>query len=483
MAGAGGCVAVALSGVLLAAQAAAAAGGSWFTDVTATAAVPSLKYGEGVNIVDLNADGLPEIFLPVPRGRCRLLVNRGGFAFDDGTAAKGLESAVGIGAVVWDLDGDGRPDVYVVRGEHVPGANGVYLQRADGTFVERGAQLGAPGRKNGISALALDADRDGAADLFVAGWSGNVLYRGDKRGGGGSFTEAADAGLGPAAKCWGAVSTDFDGDGWPDVVAACGARGLPQGARLYRNRGNGTFEDWTARSGVTGIDWAIGVVAADFHGQGRSDLLFTNLDGPDRLFRNDGGGRFTDVTAASGLASGRSVGATAGDVDGDLLTDLVVAGFAGPARVLRNLGGGRFADVTGVTGLGGQTRNDGIALADLDGDGDLDLYVTNFEGRNRLYRNELGGARALKVRVPAGAASVGAVARIYRAGSAGKPEALLATRELQTGYGVCSQGPAELVFHLPAGVACDLSVTWPDGTVATTPGVKPGTLTLAPAQR
>ncbi len=471
--------------LLLAAQTVASSQAPWFTDVTAVSGLPSLKYGEGVNIVDLDGDGLPELFLPVPRGRSRLMYNCGVLRFEDVTEAKGLGAAGGIGAVVGDLDGDGRPDIYVVRGEHVPGNNGQYLQRPDGSFADRSSDLGAAGGRSGISALLLDADGDGATDVFVAGWGANFLYRGNEPAQATPFVDAtASTGLGYEGKCWGGVSTDFDGDGRPDLGVACGARGLPAGATLYRNRGDGTFENWTTRSGMAGIDWALGVVSADFHGQGRFDLFVTNLDGPDRLYRNDGGGHFTDVTAASGIQAGKSVGATAGDIDGDLLPDLVVAGFTGPVQVYRNLGAGRFVEVSAVAGLGLQTRNDGIALADMDGDGDLDLYVANFEGQNRLYRNNLAIGRYLKLRfAPGGSSAIGAVARLYRGGGLGKPDALLATLELQSTYGVCSQGPLELIFHLPGAGGYDLSVTYPDGTVVTKPDVAAGVLSLGPIPR
>lgn len=474
-----------LGALLLATQALTAGPTTWFTDVTAYAEIPSLKYAEGVNIVDLDGDGLPEIFLPVPRGRSRLLHNLGGFRFEEVTEARGLREAVGIGAVIGDLDGDGRPDLYVVRGEHISGDNGLYLQRPDGAFADLTREAGTPGRRNGISALLLDSAGAGAADLFVSGWSANVLYRKTGKAGIPAFTDVtAAAGLAGGGKCWGAVGTDFDGDGRSDLVVARGARGAPEGVKLYRNRGDGTFEDWTERSGVTGIGWSLGVVSADFHGRGRFDLFITNLDGPDRLYRNDGEGRFTDVTAVSGIRSGKSVGATAGAIDGDLLADLVVAGFEGPVRLYRNLGGGRFSEISSDSGLGPQTRNDGIALADIDEDGALDLYVTNFEGRNRLYRNNLGRGRYLKIRpATGGPPAIGAVARLYPVGALGRPEALLAAQELLTTYGVCSQGPHELFFRLPDDGVFDLTFAYPDGTVVEKRGVGAGLLTLGPLRR
>ena len=227
----------------------------------------------------------------------------------------------------------------------------------------------------------------------------------------------------------------------------------------------------------------MGAVPADFDNDGDLDLLVTNFDGRDKLFRNDGNATFADVTAASGLSSGKSVGATAGDADGDLLPDLVVAGFGEPLRAFRNLGGMRFAEVTTEWGLEETKRNDGIVLADLDGDGDLDLYVTNAEGRNRLYRNTLNHPCFMKVELdglPGG--GIGAVVRLLRPVADERQATLLATVPIAGGFGFCSQGPPEATFRCPAGGPVDVEVRLPGGKVARSVGVQPGTVrpTLSP---
>jgi hypothetical protein len=454
---------------------------AWFLDVTESSGLPSLRYAEGVNLYDLDGDGLPEAFLTVARGRDRLFQNLGGCRFRDVTDERGVSSSGGMGAAFGDLDKDGRADLYVVRGEHVPGDNTLYVQQPGGTFVDQSAAAGAPGRRNGMAALLADLDGDGALDLLTSGSSFTTLYRNAGKPGSPAFTEGtARSGIAEKGRGWGLLATDFDGDGRPDLVLAQGAPGSAGGVKLYRNRGDGTFEDWTARSGVSGISWAMGAVSADFDGDGEFDLFVTNFDGPDRLYRNDGGGTFTDITAPSGIGSGHSVGASAGSVDGDLLPDLVVAQFQGPVRLYRNLGGGRFSEVGAPeSGLGPFKRNDGIAFADVDGDGDLDLYVTNFEGKNRLYRNALPAGRSLKILPTAdGAQPIGAVARLYAAGGLGKPEGLRATAELQANYGLLSQGPLEIIFRLPDDGTYDLTLTYPDGTVVERRAVRPGVLTL-----
>jgi len=473
-------VALLLSGASHAQQATPTAP-AWFHDVTETSGLPSLRYGEGVNFHDLDGDGLPELFLTVARGRDRLFKNLGGGTFRDATDEKGIRSSGGMGAAFGDLDGDGRADLYVVRCEHVPGDNTLYIQRQDGTFDDRSAAAGAPGRRSGMTALLADFDGDGALDILTSGTSFTTFYRNVGRPGRPAFVEMTTrSGLEEKGRGWGLLATDFDGDGRPDLVLTRGAPESAVGVQLYRNKGDGTFEDWTARSGVTGISWAMGAVSADFDSDGDFDLFVTSFNGTDRLYRNDGGGTFTDITALSGITSGHSVGASAGFIDGDFLPDLVVAQFQGPARLYHNQGGGRFTEVRAPeSGLGPFKRNDGIALADIDGDGDLDLYVTNFEGHNRLYQNTLAASRALKI-LPAadGPQPIGAAARLYDAGGSGKPESLRATAELQANYGLGSQGPLEILFRLPDDGPYDLTLTYPGGKVVQQRGVRAGTTTL-----
>jgi hypothetical protein len=414
----------------------------------------------------------------VVKGTNRLFRNRGAFRFEDATGAAGLRETGGIGALFADLDGDGRDELFVVRGAYPYGTNLLYKADASGAWRECSAAAGIAGKRNGISAAMADADGDGRLDIFVANWGRDTLWMNRSEGGKLRFVDATEAaGLGGEGRSWGAAFSDLDGDGRPDLVVARGGDGRSDGLKLFRNRGDGTFEDRTAGSGLGTARWSMSVVSADLDGDGRPDLFAGGYDGPDRLYRNDGGLRFTDATAASGISSGRSVGGAAGDVDGDLRPDLVSAGFAGPVRVWRNLGGMRFAEPPGGAGVGAARRNEGVVLADLDGDGAPDLYVSNYDGRNRLYRNATGDGRALAVRLaPGGRTAVGAVARLFRAGTGD----LLASQELQAGSGYCAQPPPEFLFRLPGEVRCDLRVDFPDGRSSVRKDVSPGRITLSP---
>lgn len=449
-----------------------------FTDVTANSGIPPLKHAEGVSLSDLDGDGLPEIYLPNVKGPDRLFRNLGGLRFEDITEKSGITHTGGIGAVLHDLDGDGLKDIYVVRGAYPYGLNVLYAGRKEGKFEDVSEKAGVTNKKNGIFCALGDYDLDGDPDIIVANWGRDTLYRNVSGPGNLGFEDVSEElGLGAEGRSWAVLMSDFDSDGWPDIFAGQGGPGTKDRSRLYMNR-RGKFEDATEASGLSIVS-AMGALSCDFDCDGDQDLFVTCFEGPDRLFINNGQGHFTDATAGSGIGSSRSVGAAAGCVDTDLLPDLVVAGFAGPVRMLRNLGGGRFADMGAASGIGAQKKNEGVALDDMDGDGDLDLYVASYDGHNALYHNSLDSKLFIKVRPrAAGREAIGARVMLYKAGGLGEPEGLLASGECQAGSGFCSQAQAEVLFRLPDVGPFDVRVVFPGGKTVDKGGVEPGTLLM-----
>ncbi len=289
----------------------------------------------------------------------RLFRNDGDFAFTDVTELSGLgDRGFGQGVAVADVDNDGDPDVYVTNF----GANVLYRNQGDGTFSVWTA--GVEDERWGTSAAFADIDNDGFADLYVC----NYLE---------FDRELLDRAI-PRRFCE-----------WKGLKVQCGPRGFGfESGVLYRNRGDGTFDDWTEKAGVENHEtYQLGVVFSDLDLDSDQDLYVATDTTSNLLFENRGDGTFEDRSLLSGAAlSGNGtaqagMGVDAGDVNEDGLLDLFVTNFSDDYNTLYlNQGGLRFVDASDVANLalpslpylGWSAR-----LADLDSDADLDIFVVN----------------------------------------------------------------------------------------------------------
>jgi len=211
--------------------------------------------------------------------------------------------------------------------------------------------------------------------------------------------------MAPSFSGGGIAAADFDGDGWEDLVV-CGGNGCS----AFSNRHDGTFEDVTQASGVAIAGEARMPVLADLDNDGDRDLFITYARETNRLLVNDGSGRFSDLTTASGLERFGDISgpAVAVDVDGDALLDLYVGNFGDylggqtpwvrggatngmPNRLYRNLGGLKFEDVSDASGIGDTGWSQALSHCDFDRDGDQDLYIANDFGHNELLLNDGDG--------------------------------------------------------------------------------------------
>jgi hypothetical protein len=332
-----------------------------------------------------------------------------------------LDSA-GTGAAWLDYDADGFLDVYIVNawklsgGEVVErGENALYRNRGDGTFEDVTQPAGVSGAGHWGSGVAVaDYDDDGRQDILVTNFGPNILYH--NRGDGTFENVAATAGVEAPGWNTGAAFFDADGDGDLDLYVAAyiehsmrdvldalptldwkgvdkvavGPFGLPGAAdRFFLSNGDGTFTDAAAAAGLRdrGLGYGFGVRAFDADGDGDLDLYVANDSDANYLYRNEGDGTFKETGLWSGAAfdangaAQAGMGVAVGDVDGDANLDIFVTNFAEDFSTLYvGEGDGFFRDASNDSGVGPATYGPlswGAVLADLDNDGDQDLVVAN----------------------------------------------------------------------------------------------------------
>ena len=365
---------------------------------------------EGGRRPDSEVRAIPACFTDVTEATGLDFVHR----LVDGQLSHIMESD-GAGGTFLDYDGDGFLDVYLVQSgvspvftAAAPGTprptNRLYRNRGDGTFEDATERAGVGGRGFGATAASADYDNDGDADLLVVNLDGLILYRNE---GDGRFVDVTvGAGLSAEGPGISATFLDVDQDGFldvfvanylhydPAIVPAPGSRVPFPGPMaypaefnvLYRNRGDGTFEDISEPAGVRIAGHrAMSVTAFDYDVDGDPDLYVSNDGTANLLLANDGRGHFTDVGLRAGVGFNRfgaaegSMGAAVGDYDGDGLGDLFVTRF-GSASLYANSPGGFFDDRIEASGLLAATSRYtgwGGNLFDHDNDGDLDLFVAN----------------------------------------------------------------------------------------------------------
>ncbi len=330
---------------------------------------------------------------------------------------KYLPETMSGGVLVFDYNNDGWLDIFLVNGGSfadkriAAGArHRLYRNEGDGTFTDVSAASGIGISGYGMGACSADYDNDGWADLYVTAVGSNALYHNTGKGGFEDVTRTAAVGAGGwSASCaFGDVDNDGDVDLYVTRYVDFAADNnkycpLPGIARaychpneykslpdiLFRNEGNGVFSDVSREAGIrTRADGnGLGVVFGDYDNDGWVDIYVANDSTPNFLFHNKGHGLFEELGFLAGVAVGHDgkplagMGPDMGDIDGDGLLDVFVTNLIQETHTLyRNLGRGLFADVTFPSGIGEATLpyvGFGAAFVDYDNDTDLDLVVAN----------------------------------------------------------------------------------------------------------
>jgi hypothetical protein len=477
--------------------------------------------GSGCAFLDYDRDGWQDILLingtdwpghKSQRSSLRLYHNNGNGTFTDVTARAGLDIELyGMGVAVGDYDNDGFPDILVT----CVGQNRLFRNTGKGTFVDVTNASGLGKREAfSTSALWFDYDRDGLLDLFICNyvkWSPEhdvfcsldgkhksyctpEAYRGETcwlfhNRGNGTFEDvtAASGIFDSSSKSLGVAMLGGEGNddrsGWPDLLVANDT----QPNKLYRNQRNGTFKDAAVDAGLAFSNEGkaragMGVDAADFENSGHSGVAITNFDNEMIGIYRSNGKSFEDIAARSGvgMASKTSLGFGCVFLDANLdgWLDLAVAnghidetvrniqgnvGYAQPPQLFLNGGKGVFRDVAAEIG---ETFNQpkvgrGLAYADFDRDGDLDLLLTTNNGPAYLYRNDqLAGNKSIRFRLVGSKSNrdaIGATVQISYAGST-------QLRMVKSGSSYLSQSELPVNFGLEKHDQIErVAIQWPSG--------------------
>ncbi|MEM9594260.1 MAG: CRTAC1 family protein [Acidobacteriota bacterium] len=445
--------------------------------------------GGGVAAGDFDGDGWVDLYVVAGTAGTNLLLrNLGDGTFEDVAAAAGVDltGTAGSGPTFADLDGDGHLDLVI--GDPRGGQPWLFRNRGDGTFEDRSAGSGLPVFPRVFSIAAGDVDLDGDLDLFFSQWNvdpADVLWRND---GGLTFSSATAEVLGAANDALLRTFTPnfvhLDDDGWPDLVVASDF----DNSQVLLSNGDGTLRLATDPAVIVDQN-GMGAAVGDFDGDGHMDWFVSSIYNPsdpfyqlgNRLYRNLGDGTFEDVTETAKVKHGHwGWGSCMADLDNDGRLDIFhVNGWrdppydTDPARLFLQGQDGSFAEEADACGVDDPGQGRGVVCFDYDRDGDLDLFVANNSGAPRLFRNDggvaLGGLVTVALR-SGGDNPFGVGARLTL-----ESDGQLQVREMRAGSHYASQNPAEVYFGLGSAEGAEiLTVGWPNGSRSVATGLAAG---------
>jgi hypothetical protein len=464
-----------LTSVALLVLAAGPAIGQEFVDVSKQAGVADDGLGKGVAFADVNGDGFVDLYVSNKGGSNKLYLNNGDGTFKDttATAGSGIDApGFTMGSVFGDYDNDGDVDLYLATGgQYEIEANRLFANNGDGTFTDVTDKAGVGLKAFTYSASFADYDNDGDLDLYCANYgvgAKNVLFANN---GDGTFNDVTDAaGVGDKSWSWMGIWSDIDNDVDVDLYVVNGRYPAGEPNKLFVNNGNGTFTEQGAAAGVNDPNWGLGASFADIDNDGDFDLFVSNYVGGNNLYINDGAGSFTRETSRITVdQQGWGKGPTFGDVDNDGDLDLYEGDCKLANQLYINDGFGKFVDVADDQPQlqCATVRTKGTAFADVDNDGDLDLYVINWGAENRLYLNKQNDVNFVEI----AGLPYGTKVALYDG------ETFLGAREIKSATGFCAQEPAVAHFGAKAGKSYTAVVSVPGAEVRNLT-VKAGRITV-----
>jgi hypothetical protein len=321
-------------------------------------------------------------------------------------------SEVGFGLVqrsqcpaFFDDNGDGFEDLYLAAGGFASSDNIFYRSRGDFTFEVATDELGLNDPGPSTQIIAADFNNDGLTDLYVTNHSYQVVtnhmfYRQAT----GNYLDVTDlTGTGNAYESHNSMAFDYDSDGWLDIYVSSANHAALEPNALYHNNGDGTFTDVAGILGLTlADDFGQGSCAGDYDNDGDPDLFITHEYTPNKLYRNDNG-IFTDVSADAGIeVDSYSKAAYFEDYDNDGWLDLYIVNRGGNDYLLRNNGDGTFDDVTTEAGIVATHQGRTLSWADFDNDGYLDVFVSNNSLSNDVLWHNQGDGTFIDVTTTVG---------------------------------------------------------------------------------
>lgn len=487
---------------------------AWFSEIApglsgvAVTHQPNLAIGMsggiGVAVGDIDGDGKPDLVAPSGLGPTYVFENEGAWRFADVSAKSGVDGhAVANGASLCDIDDDGDLDLFLSTDQ--PRSQGTlffFRNAGDGTFTDETTAAGFADTSCITSVVCTDLDADGLLDVYVAayGFVGSSGFPGRqdaffRNRGDGTFVDLATRlGFDADGLTWTVAASDYDRDGDLDLYVGNdtfaeddGKRPLPPlmnipgtsapgpGDALYRNDGPGTdgYPVFTNVASTAGAPLSfprgtMGIVAEDLTGDGIPDYFLSNY-GRKALLAGSANGTFSDVTTASGLEATKdplgsllvSWGSALEDVDLDGHRDLVLldGDLHGVQQVQSEWRGTPSGFQVVKPDLPPMVAR-GLVAADLDGDGDLDLALTNWRGATRLFENVASHPAS------AGAGWLAVVAKATTSAAEGRGAVVTVggvAKTIGVGGLLDSSRPAEARFGLGAQTSTDVDVAWPSG--------------------